>query len=206
MIRVLLSLPIAAAIALALFSFMAWMVDGGHRRAVEQSEAVSFNMVMIENEQEVQRRQRTVPPQPKPPEVPEQMRLSQAKAKASTVSPLSMQPTLGLDTAIDGLAISTPSFGDFGVNQQAMPLYRVEPRYPAKALRRGAEGFVVLRFTIDPTGRPTDIAVVDANPKRMFEKEAIRALRKWNYQPKVVDGNALSQLGQTVRLEFKLAK
>jgi len=205
-IRVLLSLPIAAAIALALFSFMAWMVDGGHRRAVEQSEAVSFNMVMIENELEVQRRQRTVPPQPKPPEVPEQMRLSQAKAKASTVSPLSMQPTLGLDTAIDGLAISTPSFGDFGVNQQAMPLYRVEPRYPAKALRRGAEGFVVLRFTIDPTGRPTDIAVVDANPKRMFEKEAIRALRKWNYQPKVVDGNALSQLGQTVRLEFKLAK
>ncbi|MBA5763576.1 energy transducer TonB [Vibrio sp. 404] len=206
MLRILLSLPIAAAIALALFSFMAWMVDGGHRRAVEPSAAVSFNMVMMENEQDVQRRQRSVPQQPKPPEVPEQMPLSQAKAKASAVSPLSMQPSLGLDTAIDGLAISAPSFGDFGVNQQAMPLYRVEPRYPAKALRRGAEGFVVLRFTIDPTGRPMNIEVVDANPRRMFEKEAIRALRKWKYQPKVENGDALAQLGQTVRLEFKLAK
>ncbi|GAK84593.1 ferric siderophore transport system [Vibrio ponticus] len=206
MIRLLLSIPIAGAIALALFSFMAWMVDNGHRRAPEPSEAVSFNMVMMENEQEVQRRQRSVPEQPKPPEVPEQMEVSQARAETTSVSPMSMQPTLGLDTAIDGLAISAPTFGDFGVNQQAMPLYRVEPRYPAKALRRGAEGFVVLRFTIDPTGRPTDIEVVDANPKRMFEKEAVRALRKWKYQPKVEDGSALSQFGQTVRLEFKLAK
>ncbi|ROV58033.1 energy transducer TonB [Vibrio ponticus] len=206
MVRLLFSIPIAGAIALALFSFMAWMVDNGHQRAPEASETMSFNMVMMENEQEVQRRQRSVPEQPKPPEVPEQMEVSQARAETASVSPMAMQPTLGLDTAIDGLAISTPTFGDFGVNQQAMPLYRVEPRYPAKALRRGAEGFVVLKFTIDPTGRPTDIEVVDAKPRRMFEKEAVRALRKWKYQPKVEDGSALSQFGQTVRLEFKLAK
>ncbi|OLQ91044.1 energy transducer TonB [Vibrio ponticus] len=206
MIRLLFSIPIAGAIALALFSFMAWMVDNGHQRAPEASETMSFNMVMMETEQEVQRRQRSVPEQPKPPEVPKQMEVSQARTETASVSPMAMQPTLGLDTAIDGLAISTPTFGDFGVNQQAMPLYRVEPRYPAKALRRGAEGFVVLKFTIDPTGRPTDIEVVDANPRRMFEKEAVRALRKWKYQPKVEDGSALSQFGQTVRLEFKLAK
>ncbi|EGU46397.1 putative TonB2 protein [Vibrio ichthyoenteri ATCC 700023] len=206
MLRVLFALPIAGAIALALFSFMAWMVDNGHRRAPEPSEALSFNMVMVEDEQDVQRRQRSVPEQPKAPEVPEQMPVSQAKSQASTVSPMSMQPMLGLSTSIDGLAISAPTFGDFGVNQQAMPLYRVEPRYPARALKRGAQGYVVLKFTIDPTGRPQDIEVVDAQPKRMFEKEAIRALRKWKYQPKVEDGNALAQAGQTVRLEFKLAK
>ena len=206
MLRVIFALPIATVIALALFSFMAWMVDGGHRGAPEASEAIRFNMVMVESEQEVQRRQRSVPEQPKAPEVPDQLPLSQAKSQASQVSPLANQAMLGLSTSIDGLAISAPTFGDFGVNQQAMPLYRVEPRYPARALKRGAEGFVVLKFTIDPSGRPIEIEIMDAQPKRMFEKEAIQALRKWKYQPRVEDGRALAQLGQTVRLEFKLAK
>nr|WP_253649417.1 energy transducer TonB [Vibrio tubiashii] len=181
------------------------MVDISHRRAPEPSEALSFNMVMVENEQDVQRRQRSVPEQPQAPEVPEQMPRSQANTQLTQVSPVA-QPMLGLDTAIDGLAISAPTFGDFGVNQQAMPLYRVEPRYPTKALKRGAEGYVVMKFTIDPTGKPIDVEVVEANPKRMFEREAIRALKKWKYQPKVVDGGAIAQLGQTVRLEFKIAK
>ena len=203
--RLFIAAPIALCCAFAIFSFMAWMVDSGHRRAPGPSESLSFNMVMVENEQDVQRRQRSVPEQPKAPEVPEQMPTSQANTKLTQISPVT-QPSLGLNTAIDGLAISAPTFGDFGVNQQAMPLYRVEPKYPAKALKRGAEGYVVMSFTIDPTGKPVDIEVLEANPRRMFEREAVRALKKWKYQPKVVDGGSISQVGQTVRLEFKLAK
>ena len=203
--RLLIATPIALSCVVAIFSLMAWMVDISHRRAPEPSAALSFNMVMVENEQDVQRRQRSVPEQPQAPEVPEQMPTSQANTQLTQVSPVA-QPMLGLDTAIDGLAISAPTFGDFGVNQQAMPLYRVEPRYPTKALKRGAEGYVVMKFTIDPTGKPIDVEVVEANPKRMFEREAIRALKKWKYQPKVVDGGAIAQLGQTVKLEFKIAK
>lgn len=206
MIRFLLALPLAGALGLALFSFMAWMVDNGHRRAPENSESLTFNMVMVEAEQEVQRRQRTVPEQPKAPEPPPDAKLSQSKAEVTPLTPMKSVPALGLDTSIDGLAINAPTFSDFGANQQAMPLYRVEPRYPAKALKRGAEGFVVMEFTIDETGRPIDIEVLEANPRRMFEREAVRALKKWKYQPKVIDGKAIAQLNQTVRLEFKLAK
>lgn len=203
--RLLIATPIALSCVVAIFSLMAWMVDISHRRAPEPSEALSFNMVMVENEQDVQRRQRSVPEQPQAPEVPEQMLASQANTQATQVSPVA-QPMLGLDTAIDGLAISAPTFGDFGVNQQAMPLYRVEPRYPTKALKRGAEGYVVMKFTIDPTGKPIDVEVVEANPKRMFEREAVRAVKKWKYQPKVVDGTAVAQLGQSVTVEFNIPK
>ena len=66
--------------------------------------------------------------------------------------------------------------------------------------------YVVMKFTIDPTGKPTDIEVVEANPPRVFEREAMRALRSWKYQPKVEDGTAQSQPGQTVKLEFQLEK
>ena len=206
MIRLFLALPIASALGLALFSFMAWMVDNGHQRAPEKSESLTFNMVMVEQEQEVQRRQRAVPEQPEMPEPPPEAQASTSQASVTPMNTLSSLPALDLNTSIDGLAINAPTFSDFGTNQQAMPLYRVEPRYPAKALKRGAEGYVIMSFTIDETGRPIDIQVTEANPRRMFEREAMRALKKWKYQPKVIDGKAIAQLGQTVRLEFKLAK
>ena len=46
--------------------------------------------------------------------------------------------------------------------------------------------------------------VIDAEPKRVFDKEAKRALRKWKYKPKVVDGKAMKQVGLTVRLDFNM--
>ncbi|NOH98677.1 energy transducer TonB [Vibrio sp. 99-70-13A1] len=206
MIRLLLALPFAAAMGIALFSFMAWMVDNGHHRAQENSETLSFNMVMVESEQEVQRRQRAVPEKPKAPEPPPEAQVSTSKAEVTPINPMSSIPALDLNTSISGLAISAPTFSDFGSNQQAMPLYRVEPRYPPKALKRGAEGYVLMSFTIDETGRPVDIEVTDAKPRRMFERNAIRALKKWKYQPKVIDGKAIAQVGQTIKLEFKLAE
>jgi len=206
MIRLFLALPLAGALGLALFSFMAWMVDNGHQRSPDESETLSFNMVMVEQEQEVQRRQRAVPEKPEMPEPPPEAQRSQSQAEVTPLNSMSSLPSLDLNTSIDGLAINAPTFSDFGSNQQAMPLYRVEPRYPAKALKRGAEGFVIMSFTIDETGRPVDIKVTDANPRRMFEREAMRALKNWKYQPKVVDGKAIAQVGQTVKLEFKLAK
>ncbi|MBB1462520.1 energy transducer TonB [Vibrio splendidus] len=206
MIRLFLALPLAGALGLALFSFMAWMVDNGHQRSPDNSETLSFNMVMVEQEQEVQRRQRAVPEKPEMPEPPPEAKTSQSQAEVTPLNSMSSLPSLDLNTSVDGLAINAPTFSDFGSNQQAMPLYRVEPRYPAKALKRGAEGHVIMSFTIDETGRPVDIQVTDANPRRMFEREAMRALKKWKYQPKVVDGKAIAQVGQTVKLEFKLAK
>jgi protein TonB len=206
MIRLFFALPLAGALGLALFSFMAWMVDNGHQRSPDNSETLSFNMVMVEQEQQVQRRQRAVPEQPEMPEPPPDAQTSQSQAEVTPLNSMSSLPSLDLNTSVDGLAINAPTFSDFGSNQQAMPLYRVEPRYPAKALKRGVEGYVIMSFTIDETGRPVDIQVTDARPRRMFEREAMRALKKWKYQPKVVNGKAIAQVGQTVKLEFKLAK
>ncbi len=205
--RLMLAAPVAVVMAFAVFSFMAWMVDNGNRKPPESKPALSFNMVMVENEQDVQRRHRSVPEKPKMPEAPKQSPVSDvSSAEVSPMNNIESLPALGLDTSIHGLAIDAPTFGDFGVNQQAMPITRVEPVYPARAQKRRIEGFVSLRFTIDKTGRPTDIEVVDSEPKRIFDREAVRALGKWKYQPQIIDGKAVEQPGQTVKVEFKLAK
>ncbi|AVF61175.1 energy transducer TonB [Vibrio antiquarius] len=204
--RLLLALPASLLISVSLFSFMAWMVDKGNQRAPEASEAVRFDMVMVENEADVQRRQRSVPEQPEPPQAPEPMDLSQADTQMEPMSQMTPVSALGLNTALEGIAISAPNLKGTMGNQQALPLYRVDPRYPSKALKRRVEGYVIMRFTIDATGRPKDIEVIEAEPQRMFEREAIRALKKWKYQPKVEDGVSIEQFGQTAKVEFKLAK
>ncbi|OCH70550.1 energy transducer TonB [Vibrio diabolicus] len=204
--RLLLALPASLLISVSLFSFMAWMVDKGNQRAPEASEAVRFDMVMVENEADVQRRQRSVPEQPEPPQAPEPMDLSQADTRMEPMSQMTPVSALGLNTALEGIAISAPNLKGTMGNQQALPLYRVDPRYPSKALKRRVEGYVIMRFTIDATGRPKDIEVIEAEPQRMFEREAIRALKKWKYQPKVEDGVSIEQFGQTAKVEFKLAK
>ncbi|NVH48849.1 energy transducer TonB [Photobacterium damselae] len=216
MLRVLMAFPLAILLAGGLFTFMAWMVDNGSRQEPESTPPLSFNMVMVEQESEVQRRQRVVPPKPEAPKPPPQVMPSQSKPTSVSTLPVASISALGLDTSISGIAVSAPKFGkiegaanleagiNVGSNQQAMPLYRVEPRYPARALKQGAEGYVVLQFTIDTQGRPSDISVVEAKPRRLFERDAMRALRKWKYQAKVIDGQAVEQPGQTVKLEFKI--
>ncbi|MDE1224782.1 energy transducer TonB [Vibrio aestuarianus] len=206
MLRLLIALPFAGIISLSLFSFMSWMIDNGHQRTTEPNAALSFTIVMVEQEQDLQRRQRSLPEPLQLPEPPQQSPVTQAQTIEGETLAANALPALGLDTVMNGVAISAPTFGDFGSNQQAMPLYRVEPVYPAKALKRGVEGFVTLSFSIDEMGKVTDIKIVEAKPVRMFEREAIQAVKKWKYQPQIVDGEAISQNGQTVTVEFKIAK
>jgi protein TonB len=53
-------------------------------------------------------------------------------------------------------------------------------------------------------GGVEDVKVIEAEPKRIFNREAIRALRKWKYRPKMVDGKPQKQFGLTVQLDFTL--
>jgi protein TonB len=61
----------------------------------------------------------------------------------------------------------------------------------------------VLRFTITATGTVIDPIVLDSKPKRIFDRAAIRALKKWKYRPRVVDGEPISRQ-EEVRLTFDL--
>ncbi|OOE45534.1 energy transducer TonB [Salinivibrio sp. ML323] len=207
--RWLISLPAALMVTLGLFMLMALMVGHSSQRPQEKAESVSIDIFMQEPDTEVQRRQRSVPERPTPPEVPDPPTpVTQTQTQSST-APQPDMPNLNVQSNIQGVMVQAPSLGDLNVstgpnNQQAMPLFRVEPNYPPRAMRRGLEGFVVVSFTISPSGRPQDLTVVDANPPRVFEREALRALRKWKYEPKVVNGEAVAQPGQQVKLEFNL--
>ncbi|USD67016.1 energy transducer TonB [Vibrio sp. SCSIO 43136] len=204
MVRLLFAMPLALASVFMLFSLMAWMVGGQAKMVSDSKPPLAFDMVMTEQESATQRKIRQAPKKPETPQAPSPQSPVAAQNVSQPVTPQTM--AMSLDTAVSGIEIAAPEFGEIVANQQAMPLYRVEPNYPQKALKRGAEGYVVMSFTIDPQGRPVDIEIIEANPRRLFEREARKALARWKYQAKVMDGKAVAQPGQTVKLEFKIER
>lgn len=91
-----------------------------------------------------------------------------------------------------------------GNQGEAMPLVRITPKYPITAARDGKEGWVQLGFTISEIGTVISPYIINSEPKRTFDKEALRALRKWKYKPKMVEGKAVQQANQSIQLDFKL--
>jgi len=103
-----------------------------------------------------------------------------------------------------GADLTGLGFGGMLSDSDVLPLVRVEPIYPRRANERGIEGWVYLRFTITTAGTVRDPVVVDADPPGTFDSAAKRAVLKWKYKPKMVDGKPVEQSGIEVVMTFEL--
>ncbi|HSM11822.1 MAG TPA: energy transducer TonB [Lysobacter sp.] len=63
------------------------------------------------------------------------------------------------------------------------PLSTPPPKFPTEALRAGQSGEVQVEFTVGTDGSVSDVRVVRATPPRVFDREAISAVRRWRFQP-----------------------
>ena len=80
---------------------------------------------------------------------------------------------------------------------------RVAPVYPARALSRGLEGYVDMQFTVTTTGTVKDPVVVFSTSS-LFERAATRAVLKFKYKPRVVDGVPVEVPGVKTRITFQI--
>ncbi|HZO08125.1 MAG TPA: TonB family protein, partial [Myxococcota bacterium] len=96
------------------------------------------------------------------------------------------------------------SLNQGGADRDAVPLVRIEPDYPMQARQRGIEGWVVVEFTISTAGTVKDPTVVASEPGTVFDRNAINAVRKWKYNPKMQDGKPVERPGVKVRLDFEM--
>ncbi len=201
MVRFLVSILLGAAVTFALFSFMAFLVSSGDRVKEEALENIIVEVNTTPPKSAAERRQRVPPPPPPPPKTPPKPQAPEPETNNNSGGLTFNMP--GVQLAGANAGISAPGAG-FGRDGDATPIVRIEPKYPIQAARDGKEGWVKLSFTINEIGGVEDVDVIEAQPKRVFDKEAKRALRKWKYKPKVVDGKPMRQVGLTVQLDFKM--
>ncbi|HZO22429.1 MAG TPA: energy transducer TonB [Steroidobacteraceae bacterium] len=81
----------------------------------------------------------------------------------------------------------------------------VAPEYPQKALQLNATGAVTVEYTVDVKGDTRDVHVVESSPPGMFDRSAIAAIKRWHYQPAVVDGTPVEVPIRTA-IRFELPK
>lgn len=203
MIRALVAVLLGAAVTFGLFAFMSFLVNLGGERHVK-SEPSGPILINPDREDTKTADNKTTKPKPPPP--------PNAPPPPSPVEPDVNDADTGMAFEIDSVDVSSVNSGMEGPGQgliqdgDATPVVRIEPRYPIKAARDGKEGYVVLSFTINEIGGVENVKVIEAKPKRLFDKEARRALKRWKYKPKMVDGKGQKVPNQSVRLDFTLDK
>ncbi len=130
----------------------------------------------------------------------EQQKAQQARALEQTGQQVPKAPS----AAGDSTAATGPDSGSVAAQTSgAVLLKAVGARYPTAAMRARQQGWVVVSFTVDPNGQTSDVKVVDAQPRRVFDRAATDAVERYRFTPALKDGVAVSSTKQQ-RIEFKL--
>ena len=77
------------------------------------------------------------------------------------------------------------------------------PVYPLAAARNRQEGWVEVEFTIGADGSVQNAHVISSQPSRIFDHEAIAAVQRAKFEPKMQNGQAVASTLRR-RIEFKL--
>jgi len=81
-------------------------------------------------------------------------------------------------TVIVVFAVSLPLL----VAAAEKPLKGDPPEFPGEANRAGFdEGRLKVRLSVEPGGEVNRVEVIDADPRRVFDRATVRALSQWRY-------------------------
>ena len=61
---------------------------------------------------------------------------------------------------------------------------KVPPDFPREAAQKGiSTGVVKAKLSIDANGSVTDVEILEAEPKRVFDRAVKQALMEWKFEP-----------------------
>lgn len=203
-VRYPFALGAAFAVTTGIFFGMQRLIADNDGELKERVKSPPIEMVRVKRDTPPAEKKRELPQKPKttdePP--PPAMEMSNPGAPGATVSvPIAAPvPTANLDLRA-GPNLGAAPVGDAA----ATPLVRVNPQMPRKAKMEGVGGSVLVRFDIGPTGRTENVEIIEEEPLGYgFGNAALRAVQRWKYRPKVIDGEGVIQRGLQVRFPFKI--
>ena len=196
--RYAFSVAIGVVVTLSLLFVMQLLIATGKAALTKPRDRAQLEFVRVRRNESLNVEDFTPEKPPKPPETPpetppQDMDNIDPNAPSINVAP----PEVTASTDIGGPGGMNIAEGDY------LPIVRVAPVYPARALSRGLEGYVDMSFTVTTTGTVRD-PVVLFSTSSLFERAAIRAVLKFKYKPRVVDGVPVEVPGVKTRITFQI--
>lgn len=198
--RYTIAFLVASGVTFGLFYLMQALISMGVAEAERVFAGRVIEFVRLKRDSQLDLKKRRLPDKAPPEEEPPPPELDLSRP---------VRPDLDLDAMSIALAHQVdlgagPDFGDMGSDQDIVPIVRVNPQYPIRAADRGIQGWVEVQFTISAAGTVKNPVVVEADPATIFNRAALRAIRKWKYSPKIEEGVAVDRPDVRVRLHFNL--
>ena len=177
--------------------WLLWSLVGTAFDVGDRSEATRIEFSRMRRDTEVATKRDEKIERERPPPTPETPRMAfSAGGIDNNVAQLT--PIVDARGAMSRMSMSA------GSDRDVIPLVRINPDYPPRALSRGLEGWVQVQFTITPTGTVANAVVVNAEPKNIFDDAALKAIARWRYNPKVEGGVAVERVGVQTIIRFQL--
>jgi protein TonB len=177
-------------LTVAIFYAMQWLIDVGDVELNDKSIKIA-DVMMPERELELMMdmerpQEEEPPPETMPPE-------------------FDMTPPADLDTsaARPNLGFKGKKAGVFA-DGSYVPIFQVPPVYPRRALERGIEGCVMLKFTVTKVGSTKEPEVEWSVPPGIFDRAAMRSALKYKYKPQIRDGEAVEVPNVRTIIVFKI--
>ena len=196
--RYAIGVGLGALVTFALFFLMQAIIATNEANLDEGVKGKLLDFVRLQDDQEIETKQRKPKPPPPPDEPPPDM--PKPDFEASDISQ-------GVDIGAVSVDVSlSVEGGGFSSDGEYLPIVKVNPQYPRRALTRGIEGYVILEYVVTKIGGVRNPVVIEAKPPGIFNRAAINAALKYKYKPKVVNGEAIDVAGVKTRIVFELTE
>jgi protein TonB len=198
--RYAFSIVIGSVVTVSLLFVMHLLIEYGESAVTKERTRHNLDFVRVKRNEALNTEDFTPEKPPKPPETPpetppQDMDNLDPNTPTINIAP----PPISADTNIGGPGGMNIAEGDY------LPIVRVAPVYPARALSRGMEGHVDLSFTVTAAGTVRD-PIIMFSTSSLFERAATRAVLKFKYKPRVVDGIPVDVPNVKTRITFRIEK
>lgn len=195
-VRIGFSIVVGSIVTLGLLLVMQLMIETGRGALTEARAFRVVDFVRVARDERIETKQAKPdrPPQPEtPPETPTPDLSDQFETELS-VSVAAPAMAANPSVASVGYGISDGEY---------LPIVKVAPVYPNRALTRGLEGYVIVEFTVTRQGTVRDVVVVESTSS-LFERAATEAALKFKYKPRVIDGEPVEVPGVRNKITFEI--
>lgn len=200
--RMVIGSILALTVTLSLFWLMQYLIATADRTLNEDTAGTMLDFVRIKRDETIQRRQlkpekpplpEAAPPQPPTPQLDDLNPNAEKIAIAAVPVETAIEMTGGFSLGVGE--------GDY------LPIVKVAPIYPSRALARGVEGFCVVQYTVTSMGTTKDPVVIeDQCTSSLFHRASLNASLKFKYKPRIIDGQAVEVPGVQNKFTYEITE